>query len=204
MSSCLFATTKSIDAYKRVQEFLDLRLNRFGRHRTRVQDFATIHLVALVNNQVVAILCCTRGSTRLCRRLVYLDFSLVRERRERLERHKRFEHLKILKQLKILVRLRSQAIVCAFLLKEHIATISNARDAQFDKMNAKFTFVQNEDCLQHHLERSYKVKRQSSSLSRDLVYYDRVLYVSARFATRDLDALRERATLIVYNSRVYF
>lgn len=90
------------------------------------------------------------------------------------------------------------------MLKEHVATISNARDAQFDEMNAKSTFVQNEDCLQHHLERSYEVKRRSSSLSRDLVYHDRVSYVSARFAARDLDALRERATLVAYNLRVYF
>ncbi len=48
------------------------------------------------------------------------------------------------------------------------------------------------------------MKRQSSSLSRDLVYYDQVLYVNARFATRDLGALRERATFVTYNSRVYF
>lgn len=50
LSSRRFAIVELIDAYKRVQESLDLRLDRSRCHRTRVQDFATIYLDALVNN----------------------------------------------------------------------------------------------------------------------------------------------------------
>jgi hypothetical protein len=139
--SRLFAIAKSIDAYKKVRKSLNLRFDCLERHRTRIQDFVAIHFVVLVNDCVVAILCRTRDSTRLCRQFVYFDFSLVRERRKRFERHKQLKHLKILKRFKILVRLRSQAIVRAFLFREHVATISNARDIQFDEMNVELAFV---------------------------------------------------------------
>lgn len=70
LPSRLLAAARLVDAYAGVREFVNLRLSRLGRYRARVQDFVAVHLVALVDDQVVALLCRTRGLAQLCRRLV--------------------------------------------------------------------------------------------------------------------------------------